>query len=270
MFQKLIRKLERNLLGKDPQYQDPFHDSAEQFYARIYLKYLFEKIDSEFRHQQIQILDVGCHTGRLSVPLARAGHRVTGVDSSRFHVRRAQHHAEEAGVSDKVRFVKGDGFRFARKLKPGSFDLALCTEVLYQRREFRNDLASLLKTVRTGGLLATSHRTRFFYLIQAIRQRDFRTAKIILNQKEAELWGSYFNWQTPAELKALYREAGAEALWVRPVGIFTGNGGDGMAGLCNLSETSAPEREALFDVEAADSDEFADVGRYLLVIGRKL
>ena len=270
MFQKLIRKLERNFLGKDPQYQDPFDDPAEQFYAQIYLKYLFEKIDSEFRHQQIQVLDIGCHTGRLSVPLARAGHRVTGVDSSRFHVRRAQQHAEDTGVSANVRFVKGDGFRFACKVTPGSFDLALCTEVLYQRREFRNDLATLLKTLRTGGLLVTSHRTRFFYLIQAIRQRDFQTAEIILHQNEAELWGSYFNWQTPGELKALYREIGAEPLSIRPVGVFTGNGGDGMAGLCNLSETSTLEHEALFDIEAADSEEFATAGRYQLVIGRKL
>ena len=270
MFQKLIRKLERNILGHDPHYQDPFDDPAEQFYARIYLKFLFEKMDVEFRHQRIRVLDVGCHTGRLSVPLARAGHQVTGIDSSRFHIKRAQLHAREGGVSGNSRFLKGDGFRFARKVPAGFFDLTLCTEVLYQRPDFRDEMAILLKTLRTGGLLATSHRTRFFYLTQALRQRDFQTAELILNQNEGELWGSYFNWQTPAELKAFYRELSIEPLLIRPVGVFTGNGGDGMASLCDLSQTGAEEREALLDLEAADSDEFAVAGRYLLVIGRKI
>ncbi len=270
MFQKLIRELERNILGRDPHYQDPFDDPAEQYYARIYLKYLFEKMDAEFRHQRIRVLDIGCHTGRLSVPLARAGHQVTGVDSSRFHVKRAQQHAQKVGISGHSRFLKGDGFRFARKVPAGSFDLTLCTEVLYQRPDFLDEMAILIKTLRTGGLLATSHRTRFFYLTQAIRQRDFETARFILNHSEGELWGSYFNWQTPAELKSLYRELGAEPFLIRSVGVFTGNGGDGMASLCDLSQAGAEDREALLDLETGDSDEFAQAGRYLLVIGRKV
>lgn len=270
MFQKLIRKLERNLLGSDPHYEDPSDDPAEQFYARIYLKYLFEKMDAEFRHQRVRVLDIGCHTGRLSVPLAQAGHQVTGVDSSRFHIKRAQRHAQEAGVGGTTRFVRGDGFRFARKVPAGSFDLTLCTEVLYQRPGFRDELTVLLRTLRTDGLLATSHRTRFFYLTQAVRQKDFKTAEFILSHSEGGLWGSYFNWQTPAELKALYQELGAEPLLVRPVGIFSGNGGDGMARLCNLSETDPEEREALFDIEASDSEEFASASRYLFIIGRKI
>lgn len=270
MFQKLLRKFERNFLGKDPHYQDPYDDPAEQFYARIYLKYLFEQIDSEFRHQRIRVLDIGCHTGRLAIPLALAGHQVTGVDASRFHTRRARDHAQTAGVRERTRFVKGDGFRFARKVPPGSYDLVLCTEVLYQRPQFQSDLAALHRAVRTGGLLAASHRTRFFYLIQAVRQRDFKTAERLLNQNEGELWGSYFNWQTPAELKSLYQKLKMEPLLIRPIGVFTGNGGDGMAQLCDLSQVSEEEREALFDVEAFDSDEFASSGRYLLVVARKI
>ena len=267
MFQKLIRKLERNLFGRDPHYHDPYDDLAEQYYARIYLKYLFERIDSEFRHQQIRILDLGCHTGRLSIPLARAGHQITGIDSSRFHVKRAEQHAQEAGVS--CRFLAGDGFRFVRRQDEESFDLVLCTEVLYQRPEFREDMTSLIRIVRKGGLLATSHRTRFFYLSRAIREYDFRAADVILHHSEGELGGSYFNWQTPSELKEIYKELGVDLLILRPIGVFTGNGGDGMTALCDLAQTKDTEREKLFDIEAEDSDEFANAGRYLLAIGRK-
>lgn len=267
MFQKLRRNIERNLFGKDSHYEDPYEDLAEQFYARIYLQYLFEKIDLLFRHQQVRILDVGCHTGRLSIPLARAGHWVTGIDSSWFHVRRAQEHAEKEGV--KCRFLKGNAFRLIRQMAPESFDLVLCTEVLYQCPDFREKMGELVKQVRRGGLLATSHRTRFFYLSKAIQEKKFEIAESILNHSEGLLWDSYFNWQTAAELKALYCDLGLEMVLMRPIGVFTGNRQEGMASLCNVPEISNEERAALFEIESHDSDEFSDLGRFLLAMGRK-
>jgi len=267
MLQKLRRSLERHLFGKDPFYQDPYDDPAEQFYARIYLKYLLEKIDSEFRYQQINLLDVGCHTGRLAIPLARAGHRVTAIDSSRFHLGRAQEHARTAGVN--CRFLKGDGFRLIRRMPAESFDLILSTEVLYQRPDFQGCMENLLRLVRPGGLLATSHRTRFFYLTRALREGDFATAQFVLHHAEGPIANTYFNWQTPKELQEIYQALGIDLLLLRPVGVFTGNGGDGMAKFWNLGAMSEEEREAIFDVEAHDSDEFAGLGRYLLAIGRK-
>lgn len=267
MFQKLRRNLERNLFGKDPRYQDPYDDPAEQFYARIYLKYLFEKIDSEFRHQCVKILDLGCHTGRLSVPLAKAGHRVTGIDASRFHLHRAEDHARAAGVS--ARFLKGDGFRLIRKMPADSFDLVLCTEVLYQRPDFKESMENLARLVRPGGLLATSHRTRFFYLTRALREGDFATAEFVLHNSEGLIANTYFNWQTPEDLQGIYLTLGMDLLLLRPIGIFTGNGGDGMAKFWNLGMMSEGERKAIFEIEARNSDEFASLGRYLLAVGRK-
>ena len=48
------------------------------------------------------ILELGCGTGRLLVPLAEAGHRVTGIDLSRPMLDRARAAAEGAGVLDRV------------------------------------------------------------------------------------------------------------------------------------------------------------------------
>ena len=267
MFQKLRRNLQRNLFGKDPDYHDPYDDPGEQFYARIYLKYLFENIDAHFRHQRVRILDLGCHTGRLAIPLARAGHQVTGIDSSRFHIKRAEAHARQAGVS--CHFLAGDGFRHIRKLNPDSFDLVLCTEVLYQCPDFPDLIRDLVRVLRPEGLLATSHRTRFFYLTRAIREKDFETARLLLDQSEGRIWNSYFNWQTPQELKHLYHELGLDLLLLRPIGVFTGNGEEGMAGICDLGQIADTKKEILFDIEAQESDEFAAIGRYLLAIGRK-
>lgn len=267
ILQKLQRNIQRNLLGKDPDYHDPYDDPAEQFYARLYLKYLFEAIASEFPHQRLKVFDLGCHTGRLSIPLAQAGHDVTAIDSSRFHIQRAIVHAREAGV--RCHFLWGNGFRKIRSLRTQNFDLVLCTEVLYQIPDFRRQMQKLVQILRPGGVLVTSHRSRFFYLTQALRDRNFQKAKFILTHSEGVLDGSYFNWQTSAELKDIYQKLGVKCLLVRPVGIFTGNGEEGMARLCNLSQMNLQEREELFDIEACDFPEFSDLGRYLLAIGRK-
>jgi len=267
MFQKLRRNLERLFLGRDPFYNDPYDDAAEQFYAQIYLKHLFDRINTEFRQQSLKILDLGCHTGRLSIPLAQAGHQITAIDSSGFHIKLAQRHAQEKGV--RCRFLKGDGFRQIRKMPADCFDLVLCTEVLYQIPDFRDCLKELIRLVRAGGFLATSHRTRFFYVAQALQKQDFDTARQILNHSEGPLWGSYFNWQTPDELRDLYRELGAASLTMRPIGIFTGNGDEGMARLCNLADIARERKEELFEIESQDSEEFCSLGRYLFVIGKR-
>jgi len=48
------------------------------------------------------VLELGCGTGRLLVPLAEAGHRVTGFDLSRPMLDRARDAAQVAGVLDRV------------------------------------------------------------------------------------------------------------------------------------------------------------------------
>ncbi|MBI2166877.1 MAG: methyltransferase domain-containing protein [Candidatus Omnitrophica bacterium] len=267
MFQKLRRKFLRHFFGEDPDYQDPFDDAAERLYGRIYLKYLLETAGLEFRGQRVRVLDLGCHTGRISVPLAQSGYEVTGIDSSRFHVRRAQKRADELGLSS--RFIKGDGFEQVRRMPANSLDLVLCTEVLYQCPDFQSRMKDLVRVLRPGGLLATSHRTRFFYLTQAIRQKDFEAARFIQQHSEGKLWGSYFNWQTPEELKAIYDGLCLDRVLIRPIGVFTGNGGDGMAALCNLSDLNDSERDGVFEIEAGDSEEFSSLARYLFMIGRK-
>ncbi|MDP9367668.1 MAG: class I SAM-dependent methyltransferase [Chloroflexota bacterium] len=48
------------------------------------------------------VLELGCGSGRLLVPLADAGHRVTGLDVSAPMLDRARRSAAEAGVADLI------------------------------------------------------------------------------------------------------------------------------------------------------------------------
>ncbi len=54
------------------------------------------------------LLELGCGTGRLLIPLAQAGYAVTGVDLSPEMLRIAGAKAESAGVAERVTLVQGD------------------------------------------------------------------------------------------------------------------------------------------------------------------
>jgi SAM-dependent methyltransferase len=54
------------------------------------------------------LLELGCGTGRVLIPLAKAGYAVTGVDFSPEMLRIARAKAETAGVARRVTLIQGD------------------------------------------------------------------------------------------------------------------------------------------------------------------
>jgi SAM-dependent methyltransferase len=66
------------------------------------------------------VLDLGCGPGRHSVPLAKEGFEVTGVDRTAFLLDHARRHAEVEGVG--VEWIQEDMRSFRR---PEQYDLAI-------------------------------------------------------------------------------------------------------------------------------------------------
>jgi SAM-dependent methyltransferase len=66
------------------------------------------------RHLGSPILELGCGTGRISAPLAQAGHRVTGLDISERMLRRAEQKrsALPAEQREHLRLVQADMTNF--------------------------------------------------------------------------------------------------------------------------------------------------------------
>src|SRR5262247_4000852 len=54
------------------------------------------------------VLELGCGTGRISLPLARAGVRLIGIDRSERMLAHARTRTKRARLSAKVTLIRGD------------------------------------------------------------------------------------------------------------------------------------------------------------------
>ena len=100
-------------------------------------------------------LELGCGTGRVLVPLAATGCRVTGVDSSPALLELARRKVEQSGVNARVLLSQADlrSFDLAEK----GFDFAFCvSNTLMHLTTQADQVAALVNTqrhLRPGGRL---------------------------------------------------------------------------------------------------------------------
>ena len=120
----------------------------------------------ELRLGPCRVLDVPCGIGRVGIPLAELGFRVTGVDYSPHLVSVANSKATKKRLAGKASFVVGSMPELDSVFEQGTFDCAInvFTSIGYGSEE--DDLAffkSLRKVVRKGG----------FFIVSGLRNRDY-------------------------------------------------------------------------------------------------
>ncbi|MEO7426919.1 MAG: class I SAM-dependent methyltransferase [Fibrobacteria bacterium] len=130
---------------KAPAMVATYHHNVSDEHGKNRLKNYIECSLCERYSTGMEILDVGIGTGRASLPLARKGKSVTGIDSS-------------ASMLDITRKLAGD---LPVRLLPGdveklpfpeaSFDTSMALNVVVHFRAWDKIMAEMLRVVRPGG-----------------------------------------------------------------------------------------------------------------------
>jgi ubiquinone/menaquinone biosynthesis C-methylase UbiE len=95
------------------------------------------------------VLELGCGTGRLAVPLARAGLEVVGVDRSESMLARARRRVARAKLEHRIRLIRGDirHLPFGGR-RQADFPLVIAPYGVLQSLLRESDLATTLASVR--------------------------------------------------------------------------------------------------------------------------
>lgn len=100
------------------------------------------------------ILELGCGTGRIAVPILKSGGTIVGIDRSDAMLARARLRAKRAGVTRRALFVRGDIRDIP--LRSSRFDLVMAPygilQSLTRERDLQSTLSSVARVLRRGGL----------------------------------------------------------------------------------------------------------------------
>ena len=137
--------------------------------------------------RRLRVLDVGLGAGAQALRLARAGHRVTGLESdpALLDVVRDALEREPEGIRERFRLVPGTGQDTGVHFLPGTFDVVLCHGVLMEARDPESTLAGLARVLDAGGLLSLVIRNEAARAMRPGLDGDWDAAQAALNAGRA-------------------------------------------------------------------------------------
>jgi SAM-dependent methyltransferase len=102
-----------------------------------------------------RVLELGCGTGRITLPVARAGAHIIGIDRSLEMLSRARRRLRRTKLLDRARLVRGDIRSLPFRSRPG-FDLVMApygiVQSLTRERDLETTLQSVARVLRRGGV----------------------------------------------------------------------------------------------------------------------
>lgn len=105
--------------------------------------------------QEGPVLELGCGTGRVTVPVAKAGARVIGIDRSGPMLDRGRQRLRRAKLHERASLVRGDIRTLPFRGRPG-FNLVMAPygilQSLTREADLKAALASVARVLRRGGL----------------------------------------------------------------------------------------------------------------------
>lgn len=264
--------IQENLVRKSTQY-NMVTAPDEPYYAEQYWTFIRPHLDR--LSGQIQAIDLGCSQGRFTLPLAQLfpTGQVIACDFSPTAISTAKQYAQAVSVTNISYRVQSIS-QCLKTIEPNTCDVILMTEVTFFYPEWQLDLPKIVESLKPGGILVMSFKSKYFYALTIARHRVWENVDMLINQTQGRIGrGSpvEFTWQTSAEVRNILTDKfGLNLIDIVGIGVVSGmEGHDPHDNIVRPSLLNNSEREALMKLELALAPQVPDAGRYILAVARK-
>jgi len=193
-----------------------------------------------------RVLDVGCGQGTQALYLARAGHEITGIDSSTelLATFEAALALEPAEVAARVRLIHGAGEN-APELVRGAFDVVLCHGVLMYLADTTPMLSALSGVTAADGAISLLVRNGLAISMRDGLRGDWPAALAAFDSKDyVNRLGLQARAHTPSDVDAALAPLGWQRREWYGVRVFTDHLDEPAPEPAELAGLLAAEREA--------------------------
>lgn len=118
---------------------------------RAALKAWMDLIEAFADGRSMQIIEPGIGTGRIALPLAAAGHNITGTDISLPMLTACADSSKSLDISDRVHLIQSDATNLP--FFDQEFDLGIVAQLLYLVPDWPSVLDDLARVVKPGGFV---------------------------------------------------------------------------------------------------------------------
>ncbi len=243
-----------------------FVDHYDSLYGQVRTHVVHRHLVEHLPDAPADIVDVGGGAGHQSIPLARAGYRVTIVDPSTLMLEHAARNLdrESSEVAARVRLVEADGTQAPGLLAPERFDGVLCHGVLMYLDDPEPLVNALCELVRPGGVVSVLTKNRRTLAMRPGLTGDWPGALAGFDgERELNGLGIETRGDDVDELSALMDDRGIAPVAWYGVRLFTEGWARGRPATDPVDEVLAVE------LEASRRDPYRQLSRLFHLVGRR-
>jgi ubiquinone/menaquinone biosynthesis C-methylase UbiE len=185
-----------------------FEDYERTFEGRLYKELEWERLLKTYlpEDKDAKILDAGGGTGRLTLPLAKLGDRVTLCDLSPGMLAIARENLHREGLLDRVEIKEAD--LASLPFHDETFALVLCFHGAFSIADSLKAAKELTRVMKRGGKIIVDALSRYEAARRELRRDPERALKLVKSEVNYtyDIHGEWQRVFSPEELKGLFEK----------------------------------------------------------------
>jgi len=245
---------------------DMVESAHEDYFCDRYMHIIDSVLKSRhLDYKELKVLDVGCGQGRLSLQFLKRGSIVDAVDAVPEALKKAALYAKEAGVdTHNINWIEGEIPAILLRLPSESYNMIVCTEVLYMIPDPEKSIKRIAEKLSAGGILIISVRTRLYYLLHSLMHNDPVRFRIAAENENYSSISKVLSWTDPDNTEKMLRGLKLSSVERYGIGVLSGIEGDPSGQFCRPGILKKEERIFLAQTEDNMGKIYPDAGRYIV------